>query len=81
MKEALRGLIETKSKLQKTHDLYELGAGIGLPEELLGRCEGLTLAYIETRYPDQYVKYEREDAERDFAIAEEVLKWVSERIS
>ena len=74
-------LIETRGELRKTHDLVDLGTLAGMPSELLGRCEGLTLAYIETRYPDQFTEYRQADAERDVAIAEAVREWVTEKIS
>jgi HEPN domain-containing protein len=79
---ALKGyLLEAGHKLHKTHDLTELGAIAGMPADLLGRCDGLTLAYMETRYPDQFAKYQKEDAEGDIAIAEAVYEWVTGKIS
>jgi HEPN domain-containing protein len=69
-----------------THSLTELGDALGVPASLRKHLVNLTADYITARYPDAangipYEVYDRETAESKVSAAEELIKWLQERMS
>jgi|SRR3989344_1632843 len=78
-------IINNEGKLIKIHDLVILGRRARLPEDLLLKCEKLSLAYTNTRYgiseneiPSK--KFKENDAVNFLNIAKEVLEWLKKKI-
>lgn len=78
-------LIEKTNTLIKIHDLVILGRKVGLPNDLIKKCEQLSRVYIETRYgvvgsyiPSQ--KFNKHNSSELFNIAKEVIAWVEKNI-
>ena len=72
-------------ELVRTHDLYFLGVKLDVTKDLLGLCESLSEVYLTSRYPDASdeipaIMFSAEISDADVKAAEEVLKWVKERI-
>jgi len=75
-------LIKRDNKFPKIHDLIKLGKLAGVDKELLKGCEKLSFVYTETRYPDTGNEdYSNEEIEEYIKIAEDILKWVEEKLS
>ena len=78
-------IINNEGKLIKIHDLVILGRRARLPEDLLLKCEKLSLAYTNTRYgiseneiPSK--KFKENDAVNFLNIAKGVLEWLRKKI-
>src|SRR3989338_6215654 len=70
-------LLRNRKHVRKTHDLVTLGKDAGINTALLGKCERLTLVYMDTRYPDTGdEQYTAEESRDDLATAKEVMAWV-----
>lgn len=73
-------------ELRKIHDLAYFARKLNLSEDLVAKCEELTKAYVETRYPDlgsgdiPAKKFSKEDAKNFLKIASEVLKCIKKMI-
>lgn len=64
----------------KIHDLVILGRKVNLPDELLQKCEKLSLAYTESRYGISMQKFPagnftKEKVRQFLLTAMEVLEW------
>lgn len=74
------------NELRKIHDLVYFAKELQLSEDLIQKCEILTKAYVETRYPDfgsgiiPAKKFSKEDAKNFLKIALEVLKCIRKMI-
>ena len=83
---ALKALLIKKTKnLIKIHDLVILGRKVGLPEDLLFRCEKLLRVDTESRYAGAigampYEKFNKINSLEYSNIAKEVLAWVEKNI-
>ena len=78
-------IINNEGKLIKIHDLVILGRRARLPEDLLLKCEKLSLAYTNTRYgiSDNEIpskKFKENDAVNFLNIAKGVLEWLRKKI-
>jgi len=60
--------------------LIYLGEKINLPDDLLEVCDEINSFYIDTRYPDTYAEFDELYIEEIINKAENVLKWVREKI-
>ena len=73
-------------ELRKIHDLAYFAKKLNLSEDLIEKCEELTKAYVETRYPDlgsgkiPAKKFSKDDAKNFLKIASEVLKCIKKMI-
>ncbi|HUO84861.1 MAG TPA: HEPN domain-containing protein [Thermoanaerobaculia bacterium] len=68
-----------------THSLRDLGAPLGMPENLLSRLRYLNPDYTIARYPDAangipYEMYDQSIARSKLAAALEVAEWIESRI-
>ncbi|MEM1646697.1 MAG: HEPN domain-containing protein [Ignisphaera sp.] len=87
---ALKALLISKGRIERTHDLNELldiiKEEMGLPvDEIRNEVSKLTLHYIISRYPDAantipYLLYTKEDAEELVKKAEKVVEWVKRNL-
>ncbi|MEW6534490.1 MAG: HEPN domain-containing protein [Candidatus Auribacterota bacterium] len=71
--------LQREETFSKTHDILFLAKRLGLPGDLLEKCDKLNPVYIETRYPDasgQFEEFTKEESLEDIRIAEEVLAWI-----
>ena len=74
--------LEEYGELRKIHDLSYLARKLNFPEEIIEKCDELTKAYIETRYPDlgsgkiPAKKFSKDDAKKFLKMASEVLKCI-----
>ncbi len=77
-------IIKKEERLIKIHDLVILGRKVGLPTNLLDKCERLSKMYLESRYgiidgiPSK--KFTKIDAANFLSMAEEIIGWVKEKI-
>ena len=73
--------LKEKNKIERIHDLVELGKDINLPQHLIQYCKELTLSYIYSRYPDIEEPKDIKSISTNFLkYAEEILKWIGERL-
>jgi len=74
-------LLKISQEIIKTHDLIKLGRLVSLPKEYEADCEGLSMVYIDARYPDTSKgDYTKKEAQKDINIAMEILRWVENQI-
>jgi len=86
VEKALKALMIKKNKeFVKTHDLVYLAEKVGLPKELIGSCDKLSLVFIETKYgtiaggiPSEI--FSKRDSEKHLKYADEVLGWIKKNI-
>lgn len=74
-----------KEPAPHTHSLIELGDGVGVPPELRRHLADLTPDYTVSRYPNAanavpYELYDEATARAKVGRAEEVIRWLRERI-
>lgn len=74
-----------KEPAPHTHSLTELGDGVGVPPELRRHLADLTPDYTVSRYPNAasgvpYELYDEATAQAKVARAEEVIRWLRDRI-
>jgi HEPN domain-containing protein len=74
-----------KEPAPHTHSLIELGDGLGVPPELRMHLADLTPDYTVSRYPNAangvpYELYDERRARAKVGSAEEVIRWLRERI-
>ncbi len=74
-----------KEPAPHTHSLTELGDGVGVPPELRRHLADLTPDYTVSRYPSAanaipYELYDEATARAKVGRAEEVIRWLRERI-
>ena len=72
-------------KVKKIHNLVILAKDLGLPTNLVDKCDKLNPIYIDTRYPDAsgdvpYKRYNKEKSEHDVKLSEDILKWIKKNI-
>jgi HEPN domain-containing protein len=69
---------------ERTHNLYrlleELERFVQIDDEIKSVLKLYNFA-VQTRYPGEYLKVEREEYEKSVSIAENCLKWVEEKIN
>ena len=68
---------------EKTHNLSMLLQELEKFTEISNEVKEVLKLYnfaVQTRYPGDYVKVEKEEYERSIIIAEECLKWIDEKI-
>ncbi len=75
-----------KEPAPHTHSLTELGDGVGVPAELRRYLADLTPDYTVSRYPNAansvpYELYDAAKARAKVGNAEEVIRWLRDRIS
>jgi len=74
--------LELHGELRKIHDLAYFARKLNLSEDLIEKCEKLTKAYVETRYPDlgsgkiPAKNFSKDDAKKFLSMASEVLKCI-----
>jgi HEPN domain-containing protein len=68
---------------EKTHNLYillqELEKHTPINDEMKSVLKLYNFA-VQTRYPGEYVKIDKEEYEQSITIAENCLKWIEEKI-
>ena len=69
----------------RTHDLLDMAEQLQAPEVVLGAARDLNTLYSDTRYPDvangnPARNYDKSNAIRALAGAEEVFEWCSRRL-
>ena len=81
IEKALKGMyIKKFHELLKIHDLVLLSKKVSAPDNIIVLCSKINPSYIDTRYPDVFKIYTKEDAEQTLNYSKEVLKWIEKNL-
>ena len=82
---ALKGLLVYYGvEFEKTHNFFILLQKLEKHAEIIDEIKDVLKLYnyaVQTRYPGDYVKIEKEEYEQSILIAEKCLNWVDKKIN
>jgi HEPN domain-containing protein len=74
-------LLKEKGRIEKIHDLVNLGRKVEIPDNFLEYAKELTLAYVYSRYPDvKKAENIRNISSKFLKYSEGILRWIEKKL-